>query len=200
MLNKWCQVSVLLYLPSSALSGLTWLLCMLFPQDGEGIPLYAPTNSLSIHLTSSVALAEREHHFCNCSQKKFWCSSDCFLATSWTSPCARERKIHTWACPGSYAQPWKQEEGPAKGCQQKVRDKHKKRVQRKGFPSPFFWLHHGSHPGCCLRGYVSSTGTLWLLTYSPASVPLPSCHYHTGWVSWTTVRHLYSPPLMKILM
>ena len=122
------------------------------------------------------------------------------LQTAFWPHLARERKIHTWACPGSYAQPWNQEEGPVKGCQQKMRDKHKKRVQRKGFPSPFFRLHHGSHPGCCLRGYVSSTDTLWLLTYSPASVPLPSCHYNTGWVSWTTVRHLYSPPLMKILM
>lgn len=135
-----------------------------------------------------------------CSPKKFWCSSGCFLATSWTSPCARDRKIHTWSCPGSYAQPWNQEEGTVEGCQQKMRDKHKKWSQRKGFPSPFFWLHHGSHPRCQLRGYVSSSGTLWLLTYSPKSAHLPPCHYNIGWVSWTAVRHLYSPPLMKILM
>lgn len=199
MLNKWCWVSVLPQLLSSALSGLTWLLCMLFPQDGEGIPLYAPS-SLTIHLASSVALAEREPHFCNCSPKKFWCSSGCFLATSWTSPCARDRKIHTWSCPGSCAQPWNQEGGPVEGCQQKMRDKHKKWSQRKGFPSPFFWLHHGSHPRCQLRGYVSSSGTLWLLTYSPKSAHLPPCHYNIGWVSWTAVQHLYSPPLMKILM
>ena len=51
---------------------------MLFPQDGEGIPLYAP-RSLTIHLTSSVALAEREPHFCSVPQK----SSGALRAAFW---------------------------------------------------------------------------------------------------------------------